>query len=125
MTTDCGTCREAECPDHGQPHNMRTMGEEGCKMNRELSMAGAYGREVARSSVFKKKAQTWREVAEYLTSRFGCPRCADLYCYGYAGCDSTEPPGPEPRDGYHPADCWRVHFLAEVREPDEDDEGFA
>ena len=27
---DCGTCREAECPDRGQPHNMRGMTEEEC-----------------------------------------------------------------------------------------------
>jgi len=32
MTPDCGTCR-ADCPDRGQPHNMRTVTEEECVMN--------------------------------------------------------------------------------------------
>jgi hypothetical protein len=33
MNEDCGTCREFECPDHGQPQNMRTVPEEECAMN--------------------------------------------------------------------------------------------
>ena len=34
MTLACGSCRE-DCPDRGQPHNMRTVTEEECAMTTE------------------------------------------------------------------------------------------
>ena len=37
MKEDCGTCREQDCPDHGQPHNMRTVTEGECAVRPDCS----------------------------------------------------------------------------------------
>lgn len=89
MTTpDCSTCREAECPDHGQPPNMRTRTAEECLLQRGVPC-----------EFWNRERQECR-VTAYIDERFG----RKLF-YGNCRCLSWY----EPRyDDYAVGGCpWR------------------
>jgi hypothetical protein len=121
QTPDCGTCREADCPDHGQPPNLRTLGADECSVGGKVTFAdkwqatseadlrriiGEVGVECIRLNKavdrLAEELAAAHEVCPY-HSEGGCPRPDENYNLDRGtSCDKGD------RRSRRGAECWRL-----------------